>query len=387
MTWYRCTACQPSATPRPGIVYFPEWQRRCDRCGGDLTFVAIKGVRSADQEALATKRTADASLKSSRKRARDDASDAEPDDADDDGDAEAVLASKAEVEPARKRLATGIEGLDRVLGGGFPRGITYLVRGPHGGGKSRLLRLAAVAMCRHGNVVLAVSGKEEHGADVLRRLHSSSHNGVPYMSMPHVAKRLHVVTDADNVDRIARIVVEKRAVYAVVDSAPTVKTNNAPRVQHRQQAYAVELLRSVARETDAIVAALAHEDVDGRLKGGTGNAYEADVLMTVKMMRRLKGGRVISLGEHEREDKFAGLIRLGNEKNRFCPPGPDRLALFQMDDAGIIEAPPGAADEDEETDRDEPAKSTVPRQPHRAQVSRVGAKGPRAKTPPVRRRA
>jgi len=40
--------------------------------------------------------------------------------------------------PPQPRAATGIDGLDNVLGGGFPRGHLYLVEGTPGAGKTTL---------------------------------------------------------------------------------------------------------------------------------------------------------------------------------------------------------------------------------------------------------
>ena len=58
-----------------------------------------------------------------------------------------------------ERIPTGIEEFDRVIGGGFIKGMTCLLGAPPGTGKSSLLAHVSKAMCRYGTV-LYVSGEE-----------------------------------------------------------------------------------------------------------------------------------------------------------------------------------------------------------------------------------
>jgi DNA repair protein RadA/Sms len=60
----------------------------------------------------------------------------------------------------RERLATGIDELDRVLGGGLVSGMAVLVGGDPGIGKSTLLLQVAGQMSRAGHLVLYISGEE-----------------------------------------------------------------------------------------------------------------------------------------------------------------------------------------------------------------------------------
>lgn len=59
--------------------------------------------------------------------------------------------------PAQPRMATGVEGLDDMLGGGLPRGCSVLIAGPSGSGKSILAAqfLAAGALAGEAGVLLA----------------------------------------------------------------------------------------------------------------------------------------------------------------------------------------------------------------------------------------
>lgn len=64
------------------------------------------------------------------------------------------------------RVATGVEGLDAMLGGGFPRGSVILLRGGPGAGKTTLALQFLVEGLRHGEKGLHVS-LEESADDIV----------------------------------------------------------------------------------------------------------------------------------------------------------------------------------------------------------------------------
>lgn len=66
------------------------------------------------------------------------------------------------------RIATGLEGLDRVLGGGLVPGSLALLAGEPGIGKSTLLLQVAAAMARDGGTVVYVTGEESAEQVALR---------------------------------------------------------------------------------------------------------------------------------------------------------------------------------------------------------------------------
>lgn len=76
-----------------------------------------------------------------------------------------------------ERIPTGIEEFDRVIGGGFIKGMTCLLGAPPGTGKSSLLAHVSKAMCKYGTV-LYVSGEEseEQVYDRAARLNSVDDN-------------------------------------------------------------------------------------------------------------------------------------------------------------------------------------------------------------------
>ena len=67
-----------------------------------------------------------------------------------------------------ERVTSGIDELDRVLGGGWVKGGVTLLGGEPGVGKSTLLLQVCAAMASRGNRVLYISGEESAGQLVLR---------------------------------------------------------------------------------------------------------------------------------------------------------------------------------------------------------------------------
>jgi DNA repair protein RadA/Sms len=78
-----------------------------------------------------------------------------------------VSIAEAAAEPTR-RMATGLEGFDRVLGGGLVAGTLVLLAGEPGIGKSTLLLQVAAAMARQEAPALYVSGEESAQQVALR---------------------------------------------------------------------------------------------------------------------------------------------------------------------------------------------------------------------------
>ena len=76
------------------------------------------------------------------------------------GSVQPVRASEV---PLPERLSTGMEELDRVLGGGFVPGSVSLLAGEPGIGKSTLLLQSCLALAHQGERVLYVSGEESLG--------------------------------------------------------------------------------------------------------------------------------------------------------------------------------------------------------------------------------
>src|SRR5690349_17616143 len=65
------------------------------------------------------------------------------------------MTSTSHVQP--ERVATGVAGLDEILGGGFPRGLIYLIEGDPGTGKTTLGLQFLLEGARRGEPGLFVS--------------------------------------------------------------------------------------------------------------------------------------------------------------------------------------------------------------------------------------
>jgi len=110
------------------------------------------------------------------------------------------------------RIETGLEGLDRVLGGGLVPGSLVLLAGEPGIGKSTLLLQVAAALARNSGIVVYITGEEsaeqvalrarridglherllllaETSCDAMSRFqHLAKTRGVPVILVGHVTK-------------------------------------------------------------------------------------------------------------------------------------------------------------------------------------------------------
>jgi DNA repair protein RadA/Sms len=111
-----------------------------------------------------------------------------------------------------ERLPTGIEELDRVLGGGTLPGMVVLVGGEPGIGKSTMLLQVAGYMSRAGHSVLYVSGEESAKQTRLRADRIGA-----------LSERLLILPDT-SVERILAHIDQLRPQLIVVDSVQTLSS-------------------------------------------------------------------------------------------------------------------------------------------------------------------
>ena len=110
----------------------PRWQGRCEGCGAWNSMIEEGGAAGIGAQAART-----------AKKGRVFA-----------------LGALDTAEAPQPRLLTGIDELDRVVGGGFVAGSALLVGGEPGIGKSTLLVQACAALARRGERVVYISGEE-----------------------------------------------------------------------------------------------------------------------------------------------------------------------------------------------------------------------------------
>ena len=206
------------------------------------------------------------------------------------------VATLADIEAHEmERRPTGIEELDRVLGGGIVAGGVVLIGGDPGIGKSTLLLQALDAMARReGAKTLYVSG-EESGAQVALR---SRRLGLP-------ASPVRVLAEIQLEKILATIAAEQPAVV-VIDSVQTVyseQLSSAPGSVAQVRECAAQLTRA-AKASGVTVILVGHVTKEGQLAGprvlehivDTVLYFEGDTHSAFRLIRAFKN-RFGSVGE------------------------------------------------------------------------------------------
>ncbi|MER0169208.1 MAG: DNA repair protein RadA [Nitrosomonas sp.] len=212
------------------------------------------------------------------------------------------------------RYSTGIEELDRVLGGGMVQGGVVLLGGDPGIGKSTLL-LQALSFMSAQHSVLYVSGEESAQQVALR------------------AKRLAL--DVQSVDlyaeiqleKIQAVLAERKPSVAVIDSIQTVYSEalqSAPGSVAQVRECAAQLTR-LAKSSGTCIILVGHVTKEGALAGprvlehmvDTVLYFEGDMHSSFRMVRAFKNrfGAVNELGVFSMSEK--GLREVKNPSALF----------------------------------------------------------------------
>ncbi|ROR35173.1 DNA repair protein RadA [Inmirania thermothiophila] len=269
-TVYRCTAC--------GAEH-PKWSGRCGECGEWNTL--------AEEAASAPRRGGGYS-----------------------GLADGAVLDLARVAPQEApRIPTGIDELDRALGGGLVRGSVVLIGGDPGIGKSTLLLQACAALAA-GTPTLYVTGEESPAQVALR---------AQRLGLAPAGLRLLAETRLEAILEAAR---RERAGVLVVDSIQTVHTEalqSAPGSVGQVRECAAELVR-LAKGAGCAVFLVGHVTKEGQLAGprvlehmvDTVLYFEGDAGGRLRVVRAVKNrfGAVNELGVFAMTDR--GLRPVGN---------------------------------------------------------------------------
>ena len=285
---YTCTECG-------GVE--PKWQGKCPSCGAWNTL-----VESVDEGAPKNRFG---------------------------GSARALVASQpvttlAEIEASEvERQPTGIEELDRVLGGGIVAGGVVLIGGDPGIGKSTLL-LQALDHLSRGLKTLYVTG-EESGAQVAMR---SRRLGLG-------ASAVRVLAEIQLEKIIATIDAEQPAV-CVIDSIQTVYSDqlaSAPGSVAQVRECAAQLTR-IAKSSGITIILVGHVTKEGALAGprvlehivDTVLYFEGDTHSSFRLVRAIKNrfGAVNEIGVFAMTEK--GLKGVSNPSAIFLSTHGDPVA-------------------------------------------------------------
>jgi DNA repair protein RadA/Sms len=155
------------------------------------------------------------------------------------------------------RLATGVSGLDRVLGGGLVPGSVVLIAGEPGIGKSTLLLHAVAGLAASGTTCLIASGEESRSQVASRAVRL----GLAGSDLRYVPGR-----DADSVVAAARA---ERPGLLVVDSVQTLRSADVAGLAGgvAQVRACTDALVGLAKEDGCAVVLVGHVTKDGDLAG------------------------------------------------------------------------------------------------------------------------
>ncbi|MGA3253566.1 MAG: DNA repair protein RadA [Mycobacterium sp.] len=221
-----------------------------------------------------------------------------------------VSASKAvpisSIEPNLNRhRSTGIDELDRVLGGGVVPGSVTLLAGDPGVGKSTLLLKAAYRWAQSGRRALYISGEESAGQIRLRADRIGCDSDEVYLA---AESDLHTV-----LDHIATV----QPALVIVDSVQTMSTTEADGVAGgvTQVRAVTAALTAAAKANGVALILVGHVTKDGAIAGPRSLEHLVDVVL------------------HFEGDRNGSLRMVRGIKNRFG--AADEVGCFMLHDNGI----------------------------------------------------
>jgi DNA repair protein RadA/Sms len=264
---FTCTAC--------GSVH-RKWAGKCDACGAWNTIVEEAPLSSGPKSLGAKGRTI-------------------------------PLTDLSTEEAPPPRAASGMDELDRVLGGGLVPASAILVGGDPGIGKSTLLLQATASFARRGLKCMYISG-EEAAAQVRMRAQRLGLSDAPVALGAETALR-DILTTLD----------AERPHLAVIDSIQTMwldTVDSAPGSVSQVRAAAHELVTFAKRRGVAVIL-VGHVTKDGQIAGPRVVEHMVDTVLYF---------------EGERGHQFRILRAV---KNRFGPA--DEIGVFEMTGDGLAQ--------------------------------------------------
>ncbi len=208
-----------------------------------------------------------------------------------------------------ERSLTGIDELDRVLGGGLVPGAVALLAGEPGVGKSTLLLEVAARWARAGRTTLYVTGEESAAQVRLRATRTGN-----------VADHLYLASETD-LGTVLGHIEQTEPSLLVVDSVQTIGTAEADGspggvTQVREVTGALVRVAKLRGMSTVIVG---HVTKDGSIAGPRLLEHLVDVVLAFE------------------GDRHSGFRMVRATKNRYGPA--DEVGCFEMAESGIVEVP------------------------------------------------
>lgn len=210
------------------------------------------------------------------------------------------------IDPGRtKHFRTGVDELDRVLGGGLVPGSVTLLAGDPGVGKSTLLLEVAHQWAKAGKRALYLSGEESAGQIRMRAERTGCTHDEVYL-----AAESDLSTALGHIEEVQPSLV-------VVDSVQTMSTSEADGVTGGvTQVRAVTTALTMAAKTSGVALILVgHVTKDGAIAGPRSLEHLVDVVL------------------HFEGDRASSLRMVRGVKNRFG--AADEVGCFLLHDNGI----------------------------------------------------
>jgi DNA repair protein RadA/Sms len=204
-------------------------------------------------------------------------------------------------------VPTGLEGLDRVLGGGLVPGSVTLLAGEPGIGKSTLLLQLAMGLSASGLLCLYASGEESRDQIAAR----AGRLGEPADGLRFVPGR--------DLTGVVETATEARPFLLAVDSVQTLRDAASQHVPGgpAQVRLSADALVGIAKELDIAVVMTGHVTKDGDVAGPRTLEHAVDTMLSFE------------------GDARSGMRLLAAGKNRFGHEG--ELAWFEMTAHGLVE--------------------------------------------------
>lgn len=233
-------------------------------------------------------------------------------------------------EQAFGRVRTGIEELDRVLGGGIVAGAVILIGGDPGIGKSTLLLHMLSALASQGKRVLYVSGEE-----------SAHQIGIRAERLAALHENHYLATES-SVETIIAMAAEMKPALLAVDSIQTLVSGDHPSAAGSitQVRESAAKLVEFAKVQNIPVVLVGHVTKEGTLAGprmlehmvDTVLYFEGDRNHVFRILRTVKNrfGSTNEIGVFEMKQE--GLVQVDNPSELF-------LAERPLDVAGSVVLP------------------------------------------------